>query len=222
MWNPPISRKEPNEGSIPTQTVGVENGSDGKAEETQSSLSGSEAWWSSLRTVKILRAKCPTSARPSANGTLTVDRSGIAWTIDRRPRKRSEAAEGLVEIPWRTVDGVEVAPWDGKTAGAVGLALVGAGVLLGTAASDRVVGGDENHILVSTGHIGVSFTTNKPLWDLREDFAIPLAHFAAVSTETTYSGTGIADEVRKLGELLDAGLLTQEECAAAKARIIGT
>jgi len=156
---------------------------------------------------------------------LAVNDKGIVWGHFGTTR---------VLVPWAELRNIELGEIDapkGRQHSAFGFGLIGVAFVAATAVHNARVGRAAEYRAIrvtTTAGEHVEFLTPKSYADvvklLGPTAKALTAHFGVLTTEPEIppaSGLGVADEIKKFGELRDAGVLTAEEFETAKSRLLG-
>jgi hypothetical protein len=182
-------------------------------------------WWAGVKPAKLY----PVIRPPSHDKwNLKVTENGIEWG----------PPIGKVKIPWSAIRNIEIGQVTqrrGKQHGAIGLGPIGLAVVGATALHNhRAAKADTYHAFVVTDGAGrkFQFLTQQPLTPLAQlyeafrNHGAPAASRPPVSAESSAREpvaspvVGIADELAKLADLHKKGVLSDDEFAAQKAKLL--
>ena len=186
----------------------------------QTTASQSAGWWDDIKPHTIL-PRCHYVGAKNAKeiGTLKATEAGIEYT-----------GKTKVSCPWSGIANIEIIESRTRRGrqrsavgiGPVGLAVVGASMLQNKRAAQIVI---TRVVTLTTkqGQRGNFVPTDSSTQQVAPVQAI-IAHLQRSQGAATQVGPGpsVADELKKLVDLKDAGLLTDEEFAAQRAKLLGS
>ena len=176
-------------------------------------------WW-----VSVPPGTLSPFVRDGHSGTFTVNVDGLSW--------QGGAGSGF-KLPWSGLRKVQVQTFRtqrGRKRSAFGIGPLGVGVVAATAIHNARAGkvsAVQKITLTDAKGVAWEFTTGLPRANVDVLFNPVIAAMKASNTPKAApvapapNAIGVADELKKLVELRDSGVLTDEEFTAQKARLLG-
>lgn len=145
------------------------------------------------------------------NGTALFD--GYAVTLRRSGAARLTIGKGDKQLPVHAITAVQFKPAGMLVNGFIQFTIPGGVEQRSRAGSATFnAASDENSVVFTRGQ-------QQKFERLRD--AVQAAIRAQHQPQQVHAPTSVADEIGRLGQLVQQGLLTQQEFAAAKARLLG-
>jgi hypothetical protein len=176
-------------------------------------------WWSAVPPGTLSPV-----AYNSRSGALTVDAEGVFW---------QGSAGGWCKIPWNDLQAINVQTFrqqHGQKRSAFGIGPVGLAVVAATAVSNSRAGKvTVTQRITLTDGKGVPFAFSTGLPRSTVDVVMNPIVVAMKASNTPeplpapalVAAISVADELAKLAQLRDSGVLTEEEFSAQKAKLLG-
>jgi hypothetical protein len=179
-----------------------------------------KGWWSDIPAGRLSGV-----AHKGVGGSLTIDAAGITW-------RAIDSGAGVVRFSWPAVSKINIETITHRTAGtrkrsAFGIGPIGLAVVAGTAihnarAKPGTVTVYQKLTLTDGKGAAYEFMTaiDRPSVDRILGPVFSALRASNVPKPVAPTTIGIADELKKLVELRDAGVLTAEEFDSQKARLL--